>query len=73
MYVSKFYDSRAEFLKAKERDRRKISYCLANQIPLYIIPFWEIDNIHEAKDLFKDKYRAKDRWKNDKDWNSHKI
>ena len=73
MYISKFYDSRADFLKAKERDRRKISYCLANQIPLYIIPFWELDNIHEAKDLFKNKYRAKDKWKNDKDWNNRKI
>jgi hypothetical protein len=25
---------------------------LAHNIPLYIIPFWEIDNIHNVNDLF---------------------
>lgn len=66
-FVSKFYKSRRDFEAAKERDRRKISYALANDIPLYIIPFWEIENLKSADDLFKDKFRAKDRWKNDKD------
>lgn len=66
--ISKFYNSRAEFKSAQGRDRRKISYCLANRIPLYIIPYWELDSIHSAADLFKDKYKARDRWKNDTDW-----
>ena len=67
-FVSKFYGSRADFEKAKERDRRKISYCLAHRIPLYIIPFWELENLSKPEDLFQEKFRAKDRWKNDKDW-----
>ena len=66
-FVGKFYQSRKDFEAAKERDRRKISYCLAHQIPIYCIPYWELDEIHTAADLFKEKYRARDKWKNDKD------
>ena len=67
-FIPKFYSSRAEFEKAKERDRRKISYCLANNIPLYIIPYWELDNLTCAADLFQPRFRATSRWKNDQDW-----
>ena len=72
-YIKKFYRNRAQFESAKERDRRKISYCLANNIPIYIIPYWEIDNINTAADLFKPKFLAKNRWKNDQDWQNKKI
>lgn len=67
-YVDKFYSSRAEFEAAKERDRRKISYCLAHNIPIYVIPYWELENIHTAADLFNPRFRATSRWKNDQDW-----
>ena len=67
-YVKKFYSSRAVFEAAKVRDRRKISYCLAHNIPLYIIPYWELDNLHTAADLFNPRFRAASRWKNDQDW-----
>ena len=67
-YVKKFHNTRAEFEAAKERDRRKISYCLAHNIPLYIIPYWELDNLHTAADLFNPRFRAASRWKNDQDW-----
>lgn len=66
--VKKFQATARDFKAQQERDRRKISYCLAHKIPIYIIPYWELDNIHTAADLFKPKYLAKDRWKNDKDW-----
>ena len=66
--LTHFQTTAREFKAQQERDRRKISYCLAHNIPIYIIPYWEIDNIHTVADLFKDKYRAKDRWKNDRDW-----
>ena len=71
--IAKFHHSRAEFVAAQERDRRKISYCLANQIPLYCIPYWELQNIHSASDLFQTKFLATDRWKNDKDWQNFSI
>lgn len=66
--LTHFQTTTRDFKAQQERDRRKISYCLAHNIPIYIIPYWEIDNIHTAADLFKEKYRAKDRWKNDRDW-----
>jgi hypothetical protein len=47
---------------------RKISYCLANNIALYIIPYWEIDNIVSADQLFDPKFREKDRFKNFTDY-----
>ena len=67
-FIPKFYRSRAEFEAAKERDRRKISYCLAHRISLYIIPYWELENLSTAADLFQSRFLARTRWKNDLDW-----
>lgn len=72
MVVSRFFKNRSEFLAAQERDRIKFSYCLANNINLYVIPYWEIDKVKCLRDLLQDKYRVKNRWKNDRDWESHK-
>lgn len=64
--VKKFQKTRKDFLAQKERDRRKISYCLAHKIDLYIIPYWDIDKIQSAKDLFRPMYKARSRWHYDK-------
>lgn len=56
---------RQSFLKGQEHDRRKNSYCLANNIPLYRIPYWEIKNLKSIDDIFKDKFLVKTRWHND--------
>ena len=66
-YVSRFYRTPREWRKMQEHDRRKISYALANGIKIYIIPFWEIDKITTARQLFQDKYLARTRWKNDEE------
>lgn len=66
-YVPKFYKNPNEWRKMQEHDRRKISYCLANGIKIYLIPFWEIDKITTAAQLFDEKYLARTRWKNDDD------
>lgn len=71
--ISKFHKTRTDFEAARERDRRKISYCLANGIPIYCIPYWELENINSASDIFQAKYKAIDRWKNDKDWANYKA
>ena len=60
-----FYGDRSEFLKAQERDRRKISYCLAKKIKIYCIPYWEIQNIHTFQDIVQDKFLAKSKFHND--------
>ena len=57
---------RKPFLKGQEHDRRKNSYCLANNIPLYRIPYWEIKNLKTATDIFQDNFLVKTRWHNDR-------
>lgn len=66
-FVSKFYKTQREWRKMQEHDRRKISYALANKIKIYIIPFWEIDKITTARQLFQYKFLAHSRWKNDEE------
>lgn len=56
---------RQSFLKGQEHDRRKNSYCLANNIPLYRIPYWEINNLKTSADIFSNKFLVKTRWHND--------
>lgn len=56
---------RQSFLKGQEHDRRKNSYCLANNIPLYRIPYWEIENLKTSTDIFSNKFLVKTRWHND--------
>ncbi len=60
-----FYKNRSDFLKAQERDREKISYCLSHKIPLYCIPWWDMDKISSVKDLLNDAYLARTRYHND--------
>lgn len=67
-FVKKFYKTRKDLQKTQEHDRRKISYCLANKIRIYIIPYWELDKIKQAEDIFNDTYLARTRWKNDDDY-----
>lgn len=57
---------RQAFLKGQEHDRQKNSYCLANDIPLYRIPYWEIRELKTANDIFTNEHLVKDRWHNDK-------
>ena len=57
-----FHKKRQDFLKAQERDRRKNSYALSHNIPLYRIPYFEIENINTFQDILKDKFLVKDKW-----------
>jgi hypothetical protein len=58
-------------LKAQERDRIKIAYAAANNIPLYIIPFWEIKNLQSSTDIFNDKFLPNDKFFNDTLWREY--
>ena len=71
VYTSYFYSSKSDFLKAQERDRRKIAYCLAHNIDLYIIPYWNIENIHTINDIFNPIYLAHSKFHNDESYRSH--
>lgn len=57
---------RQAFLKAQEHDRQKNSYCLANNILLYRIPYWEISNLKSKLDIFREEFIVKNRWHSDK-------
>ena len=65
IFNKKFYKNKSEFLKAQERDRRKIGYALAHSIKIYCIPYWEIENLTSAEDLFSQKFLAKSKFHND--------
>lgn len=71
-FNSYFHKDRKGFLKRQEYDRHKISYCLAKGIKIYCIPYWEIENLTCAADLFQERFRAKTRWKNDVDFQNFK-
>lgn len=64
-YTPAFYKKESDWLKARENDRRKISYCLANDLPIYIIPYIDLKDIKDVKDILQSKYKAKSRWHND--------
>lgn len=66
-----FHNSRTDFLKAQERDRRKISYALARSYILYCIPYWEISNIHSSNDIFSERFHATSIFHNDLVWKDY--
>ena len=59
---------RAALLKQQENDRQKNSYCLANKIKLYRIPYWELENIKSFKDITQNKFLVTNRYHNDNLW-----
>ena len=63
--VEYFQKTRQDFLKAQERDRRKNNYALAHGIPLYRIPYWEMDNLNCIEDLFQEKFLVRSKYHND--------
>lgn len=56
---------RQAFLKGQEHDRQKNSYCLANGVALYRIPYWQIPNLKSIDDIFTEENLVKTRWHND--------
>lgn len=72
-FIKKFYKNQVEWKQAQGRDMRKISYCLAHKIELYIIPYWEIENIKRVEDLFQLKFLARDQYKNFDDYRMYQA
>lgn len=56
---------RAALLKQQEHDRQKNSYCLAHNIKLYRIPYWELPSVYSFNDLVKSQFLVKSKWHND--------
>lgn len=70
--VDFFQRQRTDFLLYQENDRRKNSYCLANNIKLYRIPFWEENEINSFSDILKESHLVKNRYHNDNLWRNKK-
>ena len=67
-----FHKNRSDFLKGQERDRRKISYCLAKDIKIYCIPYWEMDNLKNLDDILNPKFQATSKFWNDEVWRKNR-
>lgn len=66
--IKRFHKQYRDFQRTQEHDRRKISYCLANDILIFVIPYWDLDKINTSEDLFDPRYIAHTRWHNDREW-----
>lgn len=71
-YSKYFHKKRSDFTKAQERDRQKISWSLAHNVPLYCIPYWEVENLKSAQQLFQQKFLARTKFHNDEVYWAHK-
>ena len=63
--VEKFQKKYSDFLKTREHDRQKNSYCLAHKIRLFRIPYWEIERLSTASEIFQTKFLVNTKWWND--------
>ena len=63
--VEYFHHKNSDYLAAAERDRRKNSYCLAHNIPLYRIPYWDLNSISTLDDIFSESHRVRSKFHND--------
>lgn len=64
-YVPRFHKNKQNFKAAQERDRIKNSYALSHGIPLYRIPYWDINKINTLNDITQPQYLVQTRWHND--------
>lgn len=64
IYNKHFTKSSTQFLYRQEMDLRKCQYALANNIPLYCIPYYDLDKLNKYEDLINPKYLVKNKWHN---------
>lgn len=65
-YTSHFNKTKSDFIYRCGCDRKKNEWALKNNIPLYRIPFWEIDNVNSLTDLLNNKFKVFSIYHNDR-------
>ena len=60
-FVKFFHKNLSGFKKQQEWDRRKNKYCLMNNIPLYRVPYWQLEDLTLEK-IFSSINRVKDKY-----------
>lgn len=53
------WNTKQAFIKRIQNDLIKNQYCLDNNIPLYRIPYYDLDKINTLEDILQDKYLVK--------------
>ena len=61
-YIPHFHKSLSGFKKQQEHDRRKNSYCLANDIKLYRIPYDRVYTIKTFREILSEEFLVKSKW-----------
>lgn len=61
-YIPYFHKTKQQWHYSREMDLRKAHYALTHYIPLYVIPYSEIDNIKTYSDLTALKYKVTTKW-----------
>ena len=70
-FVKLFFNKESDFRKRQELDRLKISASLAMKIPLYCIPYWDLENLKNFGDLINPKFLVHSKFHNDEVWRAH--
>ena len=65
-YTSHFNKSKSEFQYRRGCDRKKNEWALNNRIPLYRIPYWDLDELNSFTSLFQQKYLVTSIYHNDR-------
>lgn len=65
-YTSYFNKNKSDFLYRCGCDRKKNEWALKNNVLLYRIPFWELDNINTFSDLLQNKFKVNSIYHNDR-------
>lgn len=61
-YVQHFSKNKILWQYARERDLQKAQYCLVHKIPLYSIPYCDIELLNSSEDIFRPLYCVKRKW-----------
>ena len=65
-YNSHFCKNKSDFMYRRGCDRKKNEWALNKKIPLYRIPYWEIENLKKLSDLFRQDFLVTSIYHNDR-------
>lgn len=66
LYSSHFNKNNSDFIYRRGCDRKKNEWALRHNIPLYRIPYWDLDHIQSLQDITQSKYLVTSMYHNDR-------
>jgi hypothetical protein len=61
-YIEHFSKNKQKWNYLRANDVKKCRYALMNNIPLYHIPYTQIDKIYTSKDIFNESFKIKNKF-----------